>query len=418
MNRRTRRMAQAKARAPHETLLTQAIAHHRAGELALALEGYRRVLEIAPRNVDALMNVGHLHTAEGRQSAALAAYRRALEAGPVHAGVHHHLANALCTFGRYDAALAHYAQAIALEPGRAEAHQDLGVALLEIGRKAEAIEALSRATIINPLLGAAYTQLARAAFDDRDPKAAIDALTRAVLSDAGDVWARFLLAVALDLSGNRKAADEHLASLHPDRAVFAGAADSWRYVREHRGPGTRFFTTTREVLLHALSHAGVEGMTLELGVRYGISTRWIAGATSGPVHGFDSFEGLPEDWHIQPKGIYSTHGEVPELPANVALHVGLFSDTLPPFVKETAGPIRFMNVDCDLYSSTRTALDALADRVVPGTVIVFDEYLLNDRWREDEFKAFQELVAERGWRYEYLAFGFPTGQAAVKILGG
>src|SRR5262249_10505458 len=155
-----------------------------------------------------------------------------------------------------------------------------------------------------------------------------------------------------------------------------------------------------------------DGLSVELGVRYGMSTRWIAGAEpSRPVHGFDSFQGLPEDWHIQSRGIYSTFGELPEVPGNVKLHVGLFEDTLGPFLKDHPGNLRFMNVDCDLYSATKTGLDALGERIVPGSVIVFDEYLLNDWWREDEYKAFQEAVAARGWEYEYLAFGLWTGQA-------
>jgi len=98
--------------------------------------------------------------------------------------------------------------------------------------------------------------------------------------------------------------------------------------------------------------------------------------------------------------------------------VGLFDRTLPAWIAETDGPIRFMNVDCDLYSSTKCALDILAPRIVPGTVIAFDEYLINDAWAEDEHKAFQEAVAARGWTYEYLAFNLFTGQAVVRMGPG
>ena len=72
-------------------------------------------------------------------------------------------------------------------------------------------------------------------------------------------------------------------------------------------------------------------------------------------------------------------------------------------------------VDCDLYSSTKTVLDALAERMVPGTVLVFDEYLGNERWRDDEFRAWQEAAAQRGWRYEYLCYSLYTKQAAVRL---
>jgi hypothetical protein len=120
---------------------------------------------------------------------------------------------------------------------------------------------------------------------------------------------------------------------------------------------------------------------------------------------------------VQPKGVYTTHGELPETPAYVALHVGLFDATLPGFLAAHPGPVRFMNVDCDLYASTKVVLDAVADRIVPGTVIAFDEYIVNDAWKEDEFKAFQEAVAARGWRYEYLAFSVQNFQAVVRIRG-
>ena len=416
MNRHQRRSTQRQAaKRPHEAILNAALAQHRAGDLDAATAGYRQVLAADPRNLDAFMNLGHACTTRGKQAEALRCYRGALVVGPGHAAVHHHLAIALMEFGRWDEAVAHQLQAIALQPQNAEAYRDLGSALLESGRQVEAAQALERAVLLNPLFATAYFELARAVFDDQRPTPAVEALTRAVTSDPRYVWARYLFGVALDLQGQRAAAEAQFGSLHPDRKVFAGAVDSWRYVRDHRTPATRIFTTTRATLLHAIAQAPGEGLVLELGVRYGISTRWIAGAVSGPVHGFDSFEGLPEGWHIQAKGIYSTHGEAPVLPPNVELHVGLFDQTLPPFLAETKGPVRFMNVDCDLYSSTRTALDQLGDRVVPGTVIVFDEYLINDAWREDEHKAFQEAVAQRGWRYEYLAFGIPSGQAVVRI---
>ena len=75
-----------------------------------------------------------------------------------------------------------------------------------------------------------------------------------------------------------------------------------------------------------------------------------------------------------------------------------------------------MNVDCDIYSSTKTIFEFLGDRIVPGTIIVFDEYLINPTWRDDEYKAFQEAVECHSWKYEYLAFNLFSKQAVVKIL--
>lgn len=134
------------------------------------------------------------------------------------------------------------------------------------------------------------------------------------------------------------------------------------------------------------------------------------------VHGFDTFSGLPADWHHTRAGSYSTHGELPQVPANVQCHVGLFSDTLPAFLEAHPGPIRLMNIDCDMYASTKDVFDAAASRVVPGTVIIFDEYVMNPNWVQDEYKAFQEAVAKHGWRYKYLGISLTSQQAVVQIL--
>ena len=116
-------------------------------------------------------------------------------------------------------------------------------------------------------------------------------------------------------------------------------------------------------------------------------------------------------------GSYSTHGALPPAPENVRYHSGLFSETLPDFLSANAGPVAFMNVDCDLYSSTADIFAALHSRVVPGTVIVFDEYVVNQCWQQDEYKAFHEAVERHGWTYEYLGISLVSKQAVVRILG-
>lgn len=104
------------------------------------------------------------------------------------------------------------------------------------------------------------------------------------------------------------------------------------------------------------------------------------------------------------------------MPQTVTLHAGWFEDTIPAYMKEFDEPIRFIHVDCDLYASTVTVFENLAPRIVPGTVILFDEYLMNPSWRNDEFKAFQEAVQKHGWEYEYIAFSLFSKQAGVRIL--
>lgn len=173
-----------------------------------------------------------------------------------------------------------------------------------------------------------------------------------------------------------------------------------------------------DLLDFALAKAPADGMVVEFGVERGASLRHISQRTDRIVHGFDSFEGLPEDWQgtHERRGKFSTGGRLPAVPDNARLHVGLFSEVLPRFLAEHNDAVAFVHIDCDLYSSTKTVLDNLADRLAPGAVIVFDEYFNYPNWQEHEFRAFQEFVKGRHRDYEYLAFAGKNGHVAVRLI--
>jgi hypothetical protein len=160
----------------------------------------------------------------------------------------------------------------------------------------------------------------------------------------------------------------------------------------------------------------IDGHYLEFGVFTGGTIRFIAQKIGGRVvHGFDSFQGLPEDWGGYNLGqrAFDTGGRMPKVPSNVRLHGGWFEDSIPPWLDANPGPVAFIHVDCDLYGSTRTIFTHLADRIVPGTIILFDEYFNYPNWEQHEFKAFQEFVRDRAVRYRYL--GFSRQQVAVRV---
>jgi hypothetical protein len=174
--------------------------------------------------------------------------------------------------------------------------------------------------------------------------------------------------------------------------------------------------TSRQVFDIALGHVDVTGHFLEFGVFRGGTIRYIA--TQRPnvtVHGFDSFEGLPERWggFTLDKGAFSVSGKLPKVPTNVKLYKGWFDKTLPEWATVNEGQVSFLHIDCDLYSSTKTIFDYLSSRIVAGTIIVFDDYLGYPNWKNHGIKAFLEFVAERSVTYEYLAYA--KMQAAVKI---
>lgn len=178
------------------------------------------------------------------------------------------------------------------------------------------------------------------------------------------------------------------------------------------------FAFRADLLAHSLAAAAdvADGLVLELGVAGGNSLRLLAGRTSGPVYGFDSFAGLPDDWQPGfPAGSLAQPHPPKDLPANARLVIGLFADTLPEFCAEHPQPVRFLHLDCDLYASAKTAFDHLGDRLIAGSVIVLDEFFNYPGWRDHEYRAFGEFIARSGRRFDCIGW-IPGGmQVAVKI---
>src|SRR5262249_35118435 len=153
------------------------------------------------------------------------------------------------------------------------------------------------------------------------------------------------------------------------------------------------------LLRFAASEAPAAGLMLECGVADGASLRHLAKTTTRMLHGFDSFEGLPEHWAgtFERKGKFGRGGALPEVPANVALHKGWFEQTLPAFLAARQEPVALLHVDCDIYSSTVTIFRELTPRLQVGSVIVFDEYFNYPNWQQHEFRAFQEFIRDSGF---------------------
>jgi len=169
-----------------------------------------------------------------------------------------------------------------------------------------------------------------------------------------------------------------------------------------------------KVLAHALtlisngcSHA------LEFGVFEGKSTNLIRNKldSSYKIYGFDSFEGLPEDWEdtVCKKGFFNTNGAIPNI-KDVEWFAGWFKDTLPEYLKE-ADNIAFIHMDCDLYSSTTDVFNALNKYIIKNTIICFDDWVykantpdIYDYRSDGEQKAFYEWTKTYDREYELVDF--------------
>jgi len=204
--------------------------------------------------------------------------------------------------------------------------------------------------------------------------------------------------------------------VHPARERTLRALQRTVDYIERAMPDALGLDSPRDLLDHSLAAVTIAGHYLEFGVFSGGTIRFIARRIGRRiVHGFDSFEGLPEPWAGFNLGrtAFSRGGRLPRVPGNVMLHPGWFDETLPRWLAANPGPAAFIHVDCDLYRSTKTIFTQLADRIVPGTIILFDEYFNYPNWEEHEFKAFQEYVSAHRVAYRYLAFA--RQQVVVRI---
>jgi Methyltransferase domain len=146
---------------------------------------------------------------------------------------------------------------------------------------------------------------------------------------------------------------------------------------------------------------------LEFGVFEGRTINYISTFTNDRVYGFDSFEGLPEDWrHGFGKGTFNRNGRLPMVRPNVELVKGWFSDTLPKFLEmHKDQQVSFLHLDADLYSSTKFVLDTLKPYLHPQCILVFDELVNYPGYDGEtgELRAWYEFCMENPeMKYEWI----------------
>jgi tetratricopeptide (TPR) repeat protein len=353
-----------------------------AGRLEHAAEICQQILKTVSKQIDAVYLLGLIALKDGQIARAIQYLTDVVKRDATKAPFIASLGFAYHEQGQIELAVQAYRQAIQLDANCIDAHYNLHAALINSLELNDAIDSLQTLIALSP--------------NDQD--------------------ALFMLAMLYDYQGNIDSAQTYFDRLSNASPVIQSRLDAWHYLKANTKKFPLITGSIINTFKIATNAAKIEGLMLEFGVRHGNSIGQLASIAKQDVHGFDSFEGIPEDWHDEGKGSYSTKGVIPKVPSNVTLHQGWFDQTLPQFLAEHTAPVRLINIDCDIYSSTKTVLDLLAPRIQSGTVMIFDEYIGNQHWREDEFKAFQEAIKTYGWHYEYLSFSFFTKQVVLKIL--
>ena len=166
----------------------------------------------------------------------------------------------------------------------------------------------------------------------------------------------------------------------------------------------------------AIELNGENGHFLEFGVFDGESINLFSKQINNNIYGFDSFEGLKDDWtgHNLPSGHFDRKGKIPKLKKNVVPVVGWAQDTLPKFIKdEKISKVSFLHMDLDTYESPKFVLKELKNYLTKNSIIIFDQLYNYPGWKEGEFKALTEVFQEN--EYEYIAFGKYSKQVVIKI---
>lgn len=162
-----------------------------------------------------------------------------------------------------------------------------------------------------------------------------------------------------------------------------------------------FFKDRLDTLSFAACSAPRDGLILEFGVATGETIGYLASCVAlqgRTIYGFDSFKGLPEKWASYDVGYFAC--DPPDVPSNVKLVIGLFADTIPPFLETHEGDAALIHIDCDLYASTWKVLHFMSPRIVPGTIIQLDEYFIVT---DHEQRAFNDWLTSEGRTCSHLA---------------
>lgn len=180
---------------------------------------------------------------------------------------------------------------------------------------------------------------------------------------------------------------------------------------------TNWHWNLQTVLWGAQQARNLPGDFVELGVFRGHTTLFLAeylefGGWDKKWWLYDTFEGIPDDqvdpgWELVNKGAYHdtfTFEEVRDRFApfgNIVVTKGRVPEIFETVVPEAIG---FMHIDLNNSTAEIGALDALYERIIPGGVIVFDDF----QWH----RAHAQFQAELAWfaTRGLAIFPLPTGQ--------
>jgi len=371
------------------------------GKLGEALRVCQALADNAPRNAHALNLLGAIYRARGEHKKATVSLSKALAIDPRNASFHYNMGIALDAAGDRTGALGHFKEVHKLDPKMISTDAlvgwfmqlgDIKVSAGDIPAAAQAFReaiALDLQAVDIDLFSGIPTGLAIPLYEEMlrhepDDPAIGEKLAYALFMDGREDACRAQLAIVDGLCGNGVAEATHIQSVYSAGLLATKTSPLFR--RRKR------FAKLMEVFD---SVRALDGAIAECGCLRGLSSFALASrardhdaAFNGEgFHIFDSFAGLSEpvasdlanvDLRVAPnmKGgsfaasLELVRGNLADFP-RIRFYPGWIPER---FAEVSHLSFRFLNLDVDLYEPTKASIAFFYPRLVPGGLIVSDDY--------------------------------------------
>ena len=365
-----------------------------------------KAIKINPNYAEAYNNLGNVYKEAKDYMTAINCYSDAIEINSNFAKAHYNKGNALQDNGDMDGALESFNKALEINPNSAQSHYSMGIVYRDIGKKELSKKSFQKAVIIDPNHFDSLWNLHGTSQSIEEAQSWI----KRCLKVNGDYIGSILMQAALNFyQGNEADYDALLKSNLKDHPVMRSF--EWVFNLPTLPP---LYFCRWSFFNSIISKSLKERPFYEYGVWRGNSFKYLIKSFK-KGYGFDTFIGLPKDWHDTKAGSYSSKGIVPEIKGGKFI-IGEFKDSLPKFFSQSRPLASLINFDSDLYSSTICALSYSKSVIDEHTILIFDELIMNKNWEKDEYRALNEFCCTNGYKYEVMAVSFFTKQVAVKLI--
>tara|TARA_B100000575_G_scaffold290888_1_gene295516 strand:- start:4213 stop:6207 length:1995 start_codon:yes stop_codon:yes gene_type:complete len=370
-----------------------------------AIENYHDAITTSPDFAEAYNNLGATQIELKRFEAALLTLKKALLLTVDNGAAYGNVGSTLVKLGQYEKAFIYYQRSLLLMPKDPKRHNNLGLCLNELARNNEAAFSYRRAISLDPAFYEAYWNSHGLS---KNIEIATETLKRGHVVNSNHDRTIITLAALKAIAGTAadfKALATTIYETHPMKRSY-----DWYFNLKNK---PEVYFDRWHFFDAVIGLADKSRPFYEFGVWTATSFKYLM-KSFGRGYGFDTFEGLPEDWHEKKAGDYSNLGVIPKIDGGEFI-VGNFEDTLPVFFSEDRSKASIINFDADLYSSTICALKNSLGIIDSKTILVFDELIINAEWEQDEYRALEEFCFQFQLKYEVIAVSFFTKQVAVKV---